>query len=870
MRLSRFALAGLVVIFGLAAFILFRDSGGGNGADAAAQDPASGTAAGAPLPGSPGSSSADAEALARADAAVTASADAAAAAATITGPRLIVKVMDLVQGAPVANATVWVFDPAQYDEEAFAAAREVEPDWEVHAPRFARKLSTDANGVAIVAQPKEWVRLLGRSGGLYGEHYQETGADGQVVKLLLEADGALRVRVADASGQSLAGVPVGLRTRRDNQSEWLAERLSGADGRAVFAHVQRLTFRRSGSTSVELAPALPLKDPPLIPVKLSALPAEEQLLVLPATGSVAVRLLDPDRRPMSGKARVYLQEVLKERPEWMDENQFAPWALQGARAVEAVDGVARFHHVGLGLGLEVGVDFDGTGNYEMTLGRGPERAGEEAQIEAVQQVLRPSLVLRVLLPDGRPLPNADLDLMLRTTNAEWSNAQHQSGKSDGEGWLRSTLDGDWVQERTDAQRSLEVHYEEPGTELRLVGRLPGRAAWRAGPNELGDLKLEPLAVIAAGHVVDEAGQPIVGASVVMSRRLMRRGRESWRDDNGLMTRSGPDGAFSLMGYLPEGTFRLSARHSDYKPEVLPWREKATDHSIVMKRGRFLQGRVLLDPELTANNLEMRVVPAGSPVGEVGAEGQSRLDRYGQFSCGPGVSERVDLWVFDRQTEQVLYRVEALAGHEPGADPDPRLDPLDLRRVLYEVEVLVSSQAQDELENGINFALSRDAVLPEDWSGTDQRSFKVLVADEGWKLWVQAEGHRREMVDLTGRKVEVSLRSGPRVLIKLADPGVRALSAQMWISIQKDGPGEDNDARWHDLSAEGAPVSLDAAGYYKMMLYFQQPGGENDWNWVLYPPDGFPVEIRDLSGVQEILLPWTEAEVRAAIPVPQGN
>jgi len=869
MRLSRFALAGLVVIFGLAAFILFR-GGGGGAADPEAAAEGSGTAAGAPLPGSAGSGGADADALARADAQVPADASAAGAAGAIEGPRLIVKVIDLAKGAPVANATVWAFDPAQYDEEAFSAALKEEPDWEVLAPRFAFKLTTDEKGLAAVAQPKDWVRLLGRSGSLYGEQYQESGPDGQIVKLLLEPDGALRVRVADAGGKSQAGVPVGLRTRRENESEWLAHRTTDAEGRAVFAHVQRIAFRRQGSVAVELAPALPLDDPPRIPVKLSALPAEEQVLVLPATGSVTVRLLDPDRRPLTGAARVYLQETPEQRPEWLDENDFAPWPLQGARAVDAESGEARFSHVGLGLGLEIGVDFDGTGNYEVTRARGPERAGESAQIEAVQKVLRPSLVLRVLLPDGQPLADARLDLLMRTTSAEWSNFQEKSEKSDGAGWLRSTLDGDWVQERTDAQRSLEVHYEEPGTDVKLVGRLPGRAAWRAGPNELGDLKLEPLGMIAAGRVVDEAGQPIVGATVVLSRRLMRRGRESWRDDNSVMARSGPDGAFALTGFLPEGTFRLSARHPDYKPETLPWREKASDHVIVLKRGRFLQGRVLLDTELAVSNLELRVVPAGTPVGNVNPEAQGRLDRYGQFSCGPGVSERVDLWIFDRQTDQVLHRLESLAGHEPGADPDPRLDPLDLRRVLYEVEVLVSSQSQDALENGINYALSRDAVLPEDWSGTDQKTFKVLVADEGWKLWVQAEGHRREMVDLTGRKVEVALRSGPRVLIKLADPGVRALSAQMWVSIQKDGDNQDQDGRWHDLSADGVPVSLNTAGYYRMMLYFQQPGAENEWNWVMYPPEGFPVEIRDLSGVQEILLPWTEAEVRAAIPVPSGN
>lgn len=869
MRLSRFALAGLAVIFGLAAWILLRGDTRpleGTGTDEGGLTRADGD----PAPGSRDAASAEADALARADAAVAAAGADLAGAEAITGPRLIVKVIDLVKGSPVANATIWVFDPSQYDEKAFGAALKTQPDWELLAPTFARKLSTDEQGLVAVAQPREWLRLLGRSGALYGEHYQETGPDGQIAKLLLETDGSIRVRVTDARDQGLAGVPLGIRTQQGQQSEWLMQRTSGADGRAVFAHVQRTGFRRGSNSQLEIAPALPLDEAPVIPVRLSALPAEEQILILPDTGSVLVRLLDPDRRPLTGMARVYLQEALAVRPEWMEENEFAPAAAQGAHQVESEKGEARFPRVGLGLPLELGVDFDGTWNYELTHARGPERAGEEVVIEAVQKVLRPSLVLRILRPDGSPLTEASIRLTLRTTNAEWSNAQSKYDDTDAAGRLRTTLDGDWVQERTDAQRSLEVRYEEPGTDLELAGRLPGRAAWRAGPNELGELRLEPLTILAAGQVVNEAGQPIVGANVLLSRRLMRRGRESWRDDNSIMARSGPDGSFSLSGFLPDGVYRLAARHAEYKPETLPWREKAADHRIVLKRGRFLQGRVLLAPDLAADNLEMRVVPAGTAVGDVNAEAQARLDRHGQFSCGPGVSERVDLWVWDRQTDQVLYRVESLAAHDPGADPDPRLNPLDLRDRIYEVEVLVRSEADLDLEDGVNFALSRDTELPDDWSGSDEKTFKVLVADEEWKLWVQARGHKRQMVDLVGRKLELTLLTGPRVLLRLADAGVRTVADQMWINLRKEEPSEDEeDQSWHDLKADGSPMSVTEPGFYRLTLYFRSPNGD-DWNWVQYPDNGFPIEIRDLHGVQEILLPWTEAEVRSKILPPDEN
>lgn len=873
MRLSRFALLGLAIIFGLAAWILLREGSSGTERLESA-DEAGGRAAGVPLPGAAGASGDDAESLARAEAAISAPDASAEAASLIVGPRLIVKVMDLIQGSPVAGATVWVFDPDRYDENELGEALKSEPDWEALAPRFAQKFVADERGQVIMAQPRDWLRLLGRQGSRYGEHYQEASRDGQIVKLMLEADTALRVRVANAQNHDLAGVPVGLRSMQDEQSEWLVERTTGSDGRAVFSHLQRLVFHRSGSADLELAPALPLHDPPVIPVRMSAIPAEEQLLILPATGSVVVRLLDPDRRPMLDAARVVLQATTEQRPEWLEETEFYQQARNGSHAMESTQGEARFPHVGLGMGLEVGVDFDGTWNFELTSARGPESAGEETVIEAVQRVLRPSLVLRVLLPDGTPLANADLEVLLRTTTVDWNNADGDERRTDADGWLRFTLDGDWVQERTDVQRSIEIRYGAPDSHVVLAGRLPGRAAWRSGPNDLGELRLEPLPILAAGIVVDEEGQPIVGAGVLLSRRQMRRGRESWRDDGYSLQRTDQNGAFTLTGFMPEGIYRLSARHADFKPESLAWREKATDHRIVLKRGRFLQGRVLLDPDIAATDVEVRVVVAGADISQGNAEASAHLERNGQFRCGPGVSERVDLWIWDNRTDRALYRVESLASHDPGADPDPRLDPLDLRSRLYGVDVLVSAQSREALNNGINYALTRDTTPPDEWYGTDQPTFKILAADEGWKLWVSAEGYRREMVDLTGRKVEVALRSGPRVSVQFADAGVRAISEQMYLNFKPDGPnGDQENQKWLDLTSVAEPMGLDQAGFYRVTLYFQQPmpPGESHWgDWVLFPAEGFPVEVRDLTGVQEILLPWTEAEIRATIPAKSEN
>ncbi len=850
--------------------MVFGSKPGNDGAKESANDSSGRIRAGNPLPAA--GSAADSAAIARA-AADAPAADPESGAAGFAGPRLSVRVMEMVSRKPVPGATLWIFDSSLYDVAKMGERLQAEPDWEALAPEFARKVSADARGEAVIPMPAEWLRVLGRHENLYGEAYQDAGYDGQVLRLLLEPDLTLHTRAMDAQQRGIAGIPLGLRFRAEGEENgwWLVTRAADAEGRAEFRHLQRQLINRRRDQRLELAPAVALLAPPVLTIPLPALTAEEQVLVIAETGSVRVRLLDPDRRPLQGSARVVLQRALVPRPEWLDEDEFNESAMQGARTETATNGEAAFVHVGVGVPVEIGVDFDGTGDYERHESRGPEHAGEEVVVELLQQVLRPTLEVRLLGADSAPLREADVEIRLVTIAAEWHVQDSRDGKTDAEGWLRHTLDQSWSQERTDAQRNIEIHFDPPGAMVALAGTLPGRGGWLPGPNVLGDLILQPLGLLAGGTVTDENGKPVAGATAILQRKTMRRNRENWRDDQGAQASSKMDGSFGIHGTPRSGEYRISVREADFSPETVPWRPSAEDHRVVLKRGRFSYGRILLDPAFPSGDLTVVAVAAGTPQQVQGGAAQfrGRIDRDGSFRCGPGVPDRLDLWLVDDETERVLLTVDAVASRAPDESPDPRLDPLDLRGRLILVQV-VCRDAGDQVLDNVQFTLTREAIWPGEWTANAHGRFSVLTADENWNLWVQVEGYRRETAALRGREVEVRLRRGPRVTWRMEDPGVLSVSDQMWIQVSRQSAEDDSDTSWQQIQSGPQEMALAEPGGYIARLFYFLEANENGVEWVVYPEEGYPVEVRDLPGTQEIVLPWTEAEIREHMRLSQGG
>ncbi|MDF1798340.1 MAG: hypothetical protein P1V81_04120 [Planctomycetota bacterium] len=179
---------------------------------------------------------------------------------------------------------------------------------------------------------------------------------------------------------------------------------------------------------------------------------------------------------------------------------------------------------------------------------------ELLRVELVVESLVPTLTARALLDDGTLLADAILTF---GKEVQWSSAPERldTVTTDEEGHLEKLAP--WYEED-----GLLLLYEHP-TRGRLSAPLDGLGQPEDGLLELGDVILGPEPVLAAGRVVNSAGE---GMAVLVSLEPSARGThqlppeavqaERWRR---WQVMSGADGRFELRGTSRSTHFEIEAR-----------------------------------------------------------------------------------------------------------------------------------------------------------------------------------------------------------------------------------------------------------------------------------------------------------------------
>jgi protocatechuate 3,4-dioxygenase beta subunit len=199
-----------------------------------------------------------------------------------------------------------------------------------------------------------------------------------------------------------------------------------------------------------------------------------------------------------------------------------------------------------------------------------------------------SLVLRVVSPDGRPIPGAAVHAGMQLEEIDGPEGQTWQETTAADGTVRlAGLPMDEVVWLLVERKGFfpELRNMKPGTgerrEMR-VGLRPGG--------------------VAVGRVVDEAGRPVAGAEVEIEGSPFDLWTDLFpaflRDQATRRVRTGPAGRFRFRD-LPEGEYELRIQHPSYVPLV-------ADHPVrggrsgdlgrfVLRRGEALRG-LATDPE----------------------------------------------------------------------------------------------------------------------------------------------------------------------------------------------------------------------------------------------------------------------------------
>ena len=482
---------------------------------------------------------------------------------------------------------------------------------------LASEATTDAGGSATLPWPGERVLVEARDSRHWGFAFLPRRPDA-VVEIRVKPEETLRVRVLSAEGEPRAGVPLTLRRAVPGDERFMQvfSETEGLQGIALFEHLQR---RFSFGDGWHVAPAFPVLGEVQLPVTEGAVPLETVDLVLPATGSLAIRVRDRSGRPVGGSG-LELSVVAR----WATgSGEPIPTDGRWSSPVLGDRGRATVPWLGTGLSLEVTAaprDRESDRVPVVATILGPRHDGEvvelqiEVQDELPPEARFPMLAGRLIRGDGTPWGAVRVVARLHLVPISSSPAASQMIDADEAGRFRVFVTR--PPPPTGVRRFLlrapgaEAEGEVQGWLEIPAGLVPGTLT------DVGDVILDRGALLASGRVIDDAGQPIAGATCYVSAPTERSGVTYWpRIDVSGSDLTGEDGSFRLFATpgaaLPSGTVQVSAWHASHLDvDLAEVPVGAHGVELVLSRAGGLAGSIALAEDQGAEDFVLRIEGQG--------------------------------------------------------------------------------------------------------------------------------------------------------------------------------------------------------------------------------------------------------------------
>jgi hypothetical protein len=567
------------------------------------------------------------------------------------------------------------------------------------------------------------------------------------------------VRVRDERDAPMPGLS--LQWLEEEGSELLARATTDADGLARFEHAGwRLAHARSAG--FKLVPHAILREPVTQRWDQRQPPTAPSELVLPALGVVEVSLRDPDGAAWEfAEQDVWVRDASGARVEQSDEKQqFAHlWRDEPRYRI----------HAELGMQIEAGWRARGTDGELIERAVGPLEPNETVRMELFVGSHAPIARMRLLDSDGAPLSKARLSLVTR-----------QIIRFGG---------GTFTAHRTTAAHGVLVVPLEPpragrtyvlDIELRATPSLRAELAIESelahGWIDLGDVRFEQAALLAAGRVVDAEGQPVAGAIVELrgpnpahaeaqaedarigsltAARAVQMPELAFSSGPSWSTRTHEGGAFEL--HAPHVPARVQARVQLGEHFDSPWVEGLpgrSDYVLVAPPSGSAYGRVLLPEGLEARDVSLSLSKDSRLVG-LRSDGSWRLSG---LEPGDARIEMRDSAYFTWGPLQTL-RFSVFAGERVQA-PD-----FDLRE-LRVIRMSVVDEHGAPLDAKCSFGPAGEGSVGEvEVRGGKARLLTRLPRVDAWIL---AAGHRTAQVRDARDGERVVLLPGPVVRVRLRD------------------------------------------------------------------------------------------------------
>ncbi len=694
-----------------------------------------------------------------------------------------------------------------------------------------RPVTTDRRAHLAITVPRGTERLrlsdAETSGWLT---IDETATEGTVHLL---PHRALAIRVEDADGRPIVGLPVRLRGDRR------VARSTAPAGIAIFDDARTLAppYERAGLAAQVLLDSHG-HSPFEVPLDIERLPHGPVTLALPNAGRLDVRVVDGRGATERGAATAYA----KAETDWMSAEE----RVAAAYAAPVLNGHAAFPWMPGDLDLEVIVESD---DPTRPTARGRLRTPRES-LTVQMGPSRTTLVGRLVDDAGQPLGGVYLNLNVELAGGgirRGIDARTVGGcKSDEDGRVSITFDLAPGQLAGAVVDVAVTTIREGGQLLRTeLPPITLATEFRAARTDLGDVRTTRGEVIAAGRVTDPSGAPVPHTTV----RARRWKGEYWGRVPKAIAVTEADGRFVLRGSVDATTVQLVTDDgTHYLPAPIELRRGATDVAVVVRPTGGFSGSLRLDPTLRgAVNLRFVGPPAARGGNVIPGRGPSvpvMEGRRGFRANGlrPGVG-RLDVV----RGSEVLVTVAGIEIVEGEISNDARLQGLVVAPSDLAMHTLtVHDEDGRPLPNvRIRFAPAGDLNFHE--RDTDQAgNVRLPRGSQPVRVFAVRRGCRAVVLDdlrenttavlspIAVQKVPVVLRGGG----SLGDPRLSLKAKLVWCGPPRtsdDARPISRDPRNFGLSAaspDGAgQLELEAwePGVYavRVMLHFEDGGSSVD-------------------------------------------
>jgi hypothetical protein len=690
----------------------------------------------------------------------TAVQDDGADASSVASSGWRVRVFDSRTDAPIVGATVSVSD--SHAMWSSLAEHGIGADT-IEGLRLRRESAiqekTGFDGSATFTNPPKQAAVEARSGTQWAFTVVNVVPDNRLVTMKLAPDRTLSVRVLDATGTPVGGVPIAVRRQVDARPTftWKWTDTDPTTGDAVFQHFQRRVEQGDGW---HVLFAFPTKEQCVVPVNALTPPDPPTMLVLPDTGRIRVRVHALDG-PVRSLADIELHLEAFESSSggpliWPD----GPWSKPHIDA----NGEALVSWIGVGLHVKADLVRDA----RIVVSRrfdGPARAGDEVVCELVEPVASPRIVTgRFVLRDGSAWPATTVNAFITLFPLPAQESQLRTVDVANDGRFRMTIP---EARPVNGTRAIRLSAKHPAGTGEVIATVALDQDIPIEGLDIGDTLFDFGEFIVSGRVVDPSGAAIAGATFAVHTRITARGEELWpKIDCSGTSRTTENGNFAL--HLPSGearpseALRMTTTATGFVTESdREVRRGDRNVEVVLPHAGVLAGWVKLDPGLAHDDVLLYLSSGSRQV--VLLQPDATFEAKG-LSPGTYSLEISRRGVNGRFEKEPAMRIENLFVAAGETCRDPRIQGVSIASVMPTLRIRIVDRASTPLERAAVAIVGVPDARPtlSDISGVCLVRCAALPVD----LDVSAYGFARQRLVKVSADREVMLEAGIPIRLRI--------------------------------------------------------------------------------------------------------